>query len=334
MQPVYKEIALLCYDAVTGGPEAIHQLSHTINSIGGNCGIAYIGSQSNASLVQDGNKCTLVCTPDRNSPAIAAYAKYSPRPIAEMALCSDNLLIVPEPMADMARNITFGHRAVWWLSVDNAMAFDPRLAYQSYRDLLFSDHTLMHLYQSDYARDFLLQNRARRVYPLSDYTDEIFLAQPAANMAAKREKIAYFPRKGGPLATEFVASTGQHLQLAPIENMSKTQVRETLEASAVYIDFGPHPGKDRVPREAAVSGAVVMLHEKGAAAHFADHPLDPMYLFSLADIRSGALATRVVEIASNYSWHFDQQKFYRQKIFLEKDEFTLQTKVIFFDGYI
>jgi hypothetical protein len=340
MQPAFNEVALLCYDAVTGGPEAIHQLSHAINALGGRCGIAYIGGNSSAQLVQDGDNCTLVSTVAANSPAITAYAKYKPQPISEMALRPDNLLIVPEPMADLARNLRFGTRAVWWLSVDNAIAFDPRLGYQSYRDFLFSDHSLLHFYQSDYARDFLLRNRARQIFPLFDYTDEIFLAdiagklrEKAGKLGGKLAQIAYFPRKGAELAAEFIASAGSDLRFAPIENMSKGQVKEVLETSAIYIDFGHHPGKDRVPREAAISGAVILLHDEGSASHFLDHPLDSTYLFSLADIRSGELAARVREIISNCDTHFERQRYYRQKIVLEREEFTLQVKTFFFGEY-
>lgn len=339
MKPVFNEVAILCYDAVTGGPEAIHQLSHTINMLGGRSGIAYIGGNSSAQLVQDGENCTLVCNVNPNSPAMSAYTNYAPRPISEMALLPDNLLIVPEPMADLARNLNFGRRGVWWLSVDNAIAFDPRLSYQSYRDFLFADHSLLHFYQSDYAREFLIHNRARQIFPLFDYTDELFLresqerlAERGGNEAAKVARIAYFPRKGAELAAEFISAAGAELQFAPIENMSKLQVKETLETSAVYIDFGHHPGKDRVPREAAVSGAVVLLHDKGAASHYTDHPLEDIYLFSLADIRSGALLERIRDIIRNYEEHFLRQRYYRQKVFMEKNEFVLQTTSLFFDG--
>jgi len=67
----------------------------------------------------------------------------------------------------------------------------------------------------------------------------------------------------------------------PIENMPADTVHETLLKSQIYIDFGHHPGKDRIPREAAMSGNIVFLHERGAAAFHLDHPLDRFFFSPL-----------------------------------------------------
>ena len=58
------------------------------------------------------------------------------------------------------------------------------------------------------------------------------------------------------------------VDFVPIRDMNKAQVRDALFGARLYIDFGHHPGKDRVPREAAVAGAVVLLREAGAAKAF------------------------------------------------------------------
>ena len=60
-------------------------------------------------------------------------AKYEPCIISEMALIPDNLAVFPEMIAITARNLRLGRRAIWWLSVDNAILFNPQLGYQSYR---------------------------------------------------------------------------------------------------------------------------------------------------------------------------------------------------------
>ncbi len=59
----------------------------------------------------------------------------------------------------------------------------------------------------------------------------------------------------------------------PLENMSKQEVRALMQQSRYYIDFGHHPGKDRLPREAAASGCVVLTLRAGAAQFFDDVPL-------------------------------------------------------------
>ncbi len=328
MIPRFSQVALLCSESVTGGPEALHQLAYTINRHGGNAQMAYFGSQSKVQLLPDRIRAEMA--PD--TPGLSAYAAYEPRPLQEMLFGPDTLLVFPEVSVQQAREVNAGNKAVWWLSVDNALNQNPNLRYKSYLDHLFADTSLVHLYQSDYARDFLVKSGARRIHPLFDYTDSSFL-RPTADTSPRPARVAYFPRKGGDKAALFVAqsqASPEPLAFAPIENMSKAQVKETLESCAVYIDFGHHPGKDRVPREAACAGAVVLLHEQGAACFFADHPLDAAHVFSLADIQSGRLQARVREIIADPRPHLDAQRHYRQKIWLEREEFDLQVKSFFF----
>ena len=330
MRPVFRDVAVICPEAVTGGPEAMHQLAYVIGALGGSAGLAYFGGNSKLEVVDDTRAAKIVCSPDPESPTRNAYARYEPRVIPEMALTPDNLAVFPEAIAMTAQNHRLGRRAIWWLSVDNAILFNPQLGYQSYRDRFFDDDSLVHFYQSDYAREFLVKNGARQIYPLFDYTSDIFLEGPA-RVDGRKSQIAYFPRKGAALAAELIAAA-PGLTFAPIENMTKAQVKETLADSAIYIDFGHHPGKDRVPREAAAMGATVLLHDQGAGSSFVDHPLDRDYLFTLADIRDGRLVARLMEILADPVAHFDRQRHYRQRIRLEKEEFRRQVQSFFFDA--
>mmetsp|Transcript_12385 Transcript_12385/g.18158 ORF Transcript_12385/g.18158 Transcript_12385/m.18158 type:complete len:133 (+) Transcript_12385:983-1381(+) len=44
-----------------------------------------------------------------------------------------------------------------------------------------------------------------------------------------------------------------------------------------FLDFGPHPGMDRLPREAALAGCIVVTNMDGAACYDEDIPLPPKY---------------------------------------------------------
>lgn len=326
LRPCYEQVVVLCPVVTTGGPEALHQLAHVINANGGNAEMAYYGQGS--SLIEDGSVLRAAYAP--NAEFEAAYARYAPTPLKQAPLTPSTLIIFPEVQAARARKFPGAKRAVWWLSVDNAIGSIPELADPAYAAELLSEPGILHLYQSDYARRFLERHGAREILPLFDFINRDYLDADLSAPAPPRKLIGLFPRKGGALASRFV---GKHpdLPFALIQNMSREQVRATLAQCAVYIDFGHHPGKDRVPREAAVSGAVVFLHERGAASCYADHPLDSFYLFREQDIESGLLHAKITTVLARHAEHFAKQRLYRQRVLLEVDEFALQVKTAFFE---
>jgi hypothetical protein len=132
----------------------------------------------------------------------------------------------------------------------------------------------VHLYQSDYARDYLQESRSVRYRALSDYTDQDFvhrslIASESLPTGTRGNIICFFPNKGADLAARFI---DDRANLPPDADMSRPQVRDMLFGARLYIDFGHRPGKHRVPR--------------GAANHFLDYPLPLEYLFTDDDVAS------------------------------------------------
>jgi hypothetical protein len=79
----------------------------------------------------------------------------------------------------------------------------------------------------------------------------------------------------------------------PIRGLSPTQVRERLGEATIYLDLGPHPGKDRMPREAALAGAVTVVARRGSGDNDQDVSLPDHHKVSLG----GHLAERAVAAA-------------------------------------
>ena len=147
----------------------------------------------------------------------------------------------------------------------------PRHLNQSTLKRFLADESLLHMYQSHYAQDFLLRHGARSIFPLYDYVSSSYHQLSAMICQTKTIDIALFPQKGRELANDFLNSGGHQLSRIAIQDMDAEQVRETLASSRIYIDFGHQPGKDRVPREAACMDCIVFLHEQGSACFFEDH---------------------------------------------------------------
>lgn len=324
--PRHDTVVILCPEAVTGGPEALHQLAHAINSLGGNARLAYFGEGSKIEY----GPTTIVCQYSPNQAVLETYGAYNPVPLIQAPLSEGTLIIVPEILPEALLAIPARNRAVWWLSVDNAISHNPKLNEAGYANTLIGNSGFTNFYQSDYARGFVERHGgSRNTFPLFDYINPEYIRSGPAQSQSHRQQIGLFPQKGAALASRFIAANPQ-LSFAAIQNMTREQVRQTLLNCSVYIDFGHHPGKDRVPREAAVSGAIVFLHERGAAANFHDHPLERFYLFNEQDIDTGYLASRVEDAVSNREHHYSRQQVYRQQVRLGFEEFMLQVRTFFF----
>jgi hypothetical protein len=254
--------------------------------------------------------------------------------VEEVPLDDQTLLVFPEVMAQQAFSFRSASlRAIWWLSVDNALKYNPQLRDVDSRVQFFAEPSVAHFFQSQYAAQFLLANRAKKCVPMSDFVDRAFFVSRGSWDAPQRPLICFLPRKGGELAAAFLSTldmNAQEFEALALANMSRTAVREALSRATVYIDFGHHPGKDRVPREACAAGAIVMLNRQGAAQFFLDHPLDEEYLFDADEVTSGALATRLRAIVRNPLQHISRQELYRQMVYLEAEKFDLEVRSFFF----
>lgn len=324
----HDRVVILCPIVVTGGAEAIHQLADAINHAGGEAHIAYYGPRVDLHLDAD----RVVCRWS-SDPKPTAYAAYRSHTVEAVELTARSMVVAPEALVHRPFQHRTYQRALWWLSVDNGESVAPGLTYERERLRFFQSDDLMHFYQSDYARDFLMRSHARPIAPLTDYTNLNFLDRPInldMKLTSGRRVVSYFPRKGGELAKSFFDAHGD-LNALPIQGMDQRGVRNALLSSSVYVDFGHHPGKDRIPREAAMSGNIVFLHERGAARFYLDHPLEAAYLFTSEDVRSGALHARVKAALNDVAANFTAQSRYRTHIALEKAAFDLQVRDAFFE---
>jgi hypothetical protein len=344
MTCAYSQVLIFCPENPTGGPEALHQLSYMIRHHGGSSGMVYTWPNSHA--IFDKDRLHLFCHLSPKTTIHHHFSAYRPVVATQSRLDNKTILIFPEIDAEAARSLDWVtselgvRRAIWWLSVDLGLTKNPGFANRSYREEFFSDPSIMHFYQSAYAREFLRTNNARCYYPLFDFTDQDIVDQSQlrsdfVDTEKRSNLICTYPQKGGHLAEQFARSAdwaSLGVQFSPIQNMSKAEVRHTLFKSKIYIDFGHNPGKDRLPREAAIAGSIILLLGVGSAKMFEDHPLDPYYIFDEPDILSGHLSDKVMDVIKNSKTHYENQRLYRQRVLLEREQFSYQTRALFFDG--
>jgi len=76
-----------------------------------------------------------------------------------------------------------------------------------------------------------------------------------------------------------------------LRGLPREKVLEALQKCKLYVDFGFHPGKDHLPREAAMCGCVVVTNKSGSAAYDEDVPIREKVLFEKDLLQSGTYLT-------------------------------------------
>lgn len=302
---------IICPYFETGGPEAMHQLCHELNSLGKEAYIVYINR------------------PKDTEKQILYTESYSNiKNTTSIEDIKDNILIFPEIYTSewlrthiKIQNIRM---AVWWLSLNNAVSFDSLPGN-------VKDTTIIHLFQSHYVKDAILKNlnesTSQTWFDLHDYTRELFtnayITNAFDNKFERGNMIAYNPTK------DFISSNliqKWDLRSLPLVDLSPTIMLYKLHECKIYVDLGAHPGKDRIPREAAMSGCVVITNLLGAAVNDVDIPITEKV------DGPDDLNILIKSIFEDYNTYYEKQKSYRDWISNEKERFIEQ--IIIIDKYL
>lgn len=278
-----KIVAVCGAHTASGGPEAVHQLVDMANQIEpGSAALCYVPCEQNHSITKE-------------------YQNYYIPTIIKKDIPDKSVVILPESLPGMVSY--FSQRcALWWLSVDNF----------GLNELHTLDKFVLHLSQSYYSSEFV-NNLGFKTHNLSDYINEIFIDDIRFD---KQKNITTNPAKGLDLINDFM-SKNPSMDTIFLSKMSKEEMKQVLQRSMVYIDFGHHPGKDRIPREAALAGAIVLAHLKGSAKNSIDIPIDDFYKFDNIEV----LPKKINDIFENYQFHKNAQLNYYQMIKKEKETF-------------
>jgi hypothetical protein len=280
-------------NSATGGPELLHQLAYQLKSIGWNVMMYYVPD-------------------DRPDPVHKNYVEYDTSYSRSVEDVPENVMIIPETSTYLLDRYQKIKKMVWWLSVDNyfirirgvkgrinRFLFD-RLGSQNY---FFFEPSLRqvdyHVVQSYYAETVLKKHHIANYSHLSDYLNERFMTQ-AIDLAGKKNIVAYNPKKGKTF-TRKIIDAAKGIQFIPISGMSREEVVSVLTLAKVYIDFGHHPGKDRIPREAAMLGCCVITNRRGSARYVEDVPIPEEFKFDESKRSIPLISEKIQECFTNYT---------------------------------
>jgi hypothetical protein len=148
------------------------------------------------------------------------------------------------------------------------------------------------------------------------------------DLSKKQNIVAYNPKKGFNFTRKIIRE-GKGLRFVPLENMSREEVIETFKKAKVYIDFGNHPGIDRLPREAAILGCCVITGKRGSAAFFEDVPIPDEYKFEDKEESIPKIIEKIKDCFKNFEERYKDFEYYRKVIRNEPQKFIEDLKRIF-----
>lgn len=325
-----REIYVFCPSKViTGGAELLHQLCDSLNN--------------------KGHQSYMIYHPDYELDVPLPYRSYNVKVLKTVKDVPQNVLILPEAFIDLGYQFKSLKKVHWWLSVDNffvlSLSFISPLVYlklwpklflrsignkvkyffdnlKSSRTVLLSykyisDPCIINAVQSKYAFEFLKRHNFKNVFFLSDYINSFFFDTSAS---VRENVILYNPKKGIEFTKTLIAKFPDFKWTA-IENMTYDQVNALMAKSKLYVDFGNHPGKDRMPREAVLSGMCIITGRQGSAAYFEDVTILDKYKFDESKIDVDDFEKLVNSIFDNFDIEYSNFLEYRMLIENSKQVF-------------
>lgn len=320
----------------TGGPEALHQLVSTLRELG-----------QDAYLVPH----YTTATTDR----VAQYAIYDAPEADTIEDVAGNIVVVPETFIEDVFAFKHAKKMIWWLSIDNALTFMgerlwqrstgglptkiretwvPFLRMLKHADTPFQmrrRRDIVHLVQSSYAWSFIASRLNTVPSLLSDFTPQGEFG-PADEAIRNPRLVTYNPAKGAHIIQAVKRVCDPDIEWLPIQGMTRSEVVRTLQTCGVYLDLGHHPGKDRMPREAALSGALALVARRGSGAYFADVPIPWEHKIMPDENEVSATADALPRLMDNLAEEIRKQDAYRAAIKAERERFRKEVTDIFIDN--
>nr|WP_199158648.1 hypothetical protein [Pedobacter sp. ASV2] len=313
----------------TGGPEALHQLAHQLIKMGMNAKMYYF---------------PIV---DRNiDPVHPFYKVYNVPYVTTLENSTSNFLILPETSPEVIFKKEFSKikKVIWWLSVTNYYKMLAPIIRRTkrkpsywirklYAPIEFA--TLEKIKQMDIANighsyfsmDHLVKAGIKPTGQISDYMNHQFFKR-VNNQIEKEDIIIYNPVKNGEYLQKIIAKTPS-LNWIALKGLTPEEVADKMNKAKLYVDFGYHPGKERMPREACIMRCCMIIGKEGSAAFNQDMPILDKYRFYKTDDNIDAIIETINSCLKNYEEEIINFIPYRDVLYHEEQEFEASVKTVF-----
>lgn len=339
-----KKYYVVCPSNVTtGGPDALHQMVYYMVKLGFNCQIAYLADTAKGLKI-----------PEPYRIYINDFCLFK-----NVKDLEESNVIIPESFSFLSHKFKRAKLYIWWLSVDNNFvdfSWYRRIWYlcsspfrvlkhkelyscsvltKIKNTLLCHDYSfenerenIIHLCASYYALDVVSKKTQRKVYKCIEPISYIFLDRFAKDPRneIRDDTILYNPKKSK-LIVERLKKKYPLFEFRPLENMTQLQLIESYKKAKLYIDFGPFPGAERIPKEAVLYGCTIITGRHGASNFYGDVPIPDKYKFSDDDLENIVSMINLCLTEYDSCYHdFDE---YRSTVLALESNFEKALNMIF-----
>lgn len=320
-------------NVATGGTELLHQFADYLNS----------ESKYDAFIIYYNSKDEIV-----NAEVPERFKIYNTKSTTNLVDSPNSIIVLPEVCYYFSKKFTKARFLFWWLSYDNYLGSANTLfsiknffngtftlkqfllnLYLKKRSRIFSisdirkiNDRIIHGYQSQYVHEKLFELGFYKQLPLSDYISTKFLETEFSNQNTNEREdiILYNPAKGIEVTREILKKAAdKNYKFIPLQNLNQNQLADLFSRAKLYIDFGNHPGKDRLPREAALQGCLILVGNRGSAQYFEDVLINDNCKVNNKNINQ--IISKIEYLLNNYEVESEKIELYKTKIKNEKKIF-------------
>lgn len=318
-----KVFYIFCPLVLTGGPEALHQLCGELNDVGCNAFMYYYDHTiTNNHIVNN----------IHTDKVIDYYGHYNVKSSSFKTMedlnQENSVIIFPECLElkdDIFPDPFKGKIVNWFLSCSNEQNRQNKKLSKYYVGC--QNYEVFTMLTS------LPWLNKKKIFMLSDYTRQEFIkTEENLRLIPRENSILYNPIKGQKHTEQIMSLMPPSLgfDFIPIYQMSKKEIIDLGMKSKIYIDFGHHPGKDRIPREMASLGCSVIIANENVAKNDIDIPIDRNKKIDIAnngEYDYNSICRKIILAVINYNIDSDkQQEKYREIIRKEKEVFNQEVQ--------
>ena len=322
----HKKIQVVCQRRlVSGGAESLHNLVFQLRGIGLRADLVYFPE---------------VSVDEAHVSKYFGDYRLSPTRLNDS---SGTTIIFPETLCMEALKLKHAQAAIWWLSVDNFLRSKHGKFWDKWRyfksairgERPFGGAAelrgLRHFSKCRYDEVFLGKHGItfeRITGPISTRYIEASRCLDVM-LGQKKDLILYSPETPKSIVA-LVRNKLPKVSLVEMRGYSSDEMISLYCQAKVFMDFGNHPGQERMPREAVLMGCCVITGMKGAAVYDEDLPLGMKYKLLINNsVSRSALTELLVETISRHESILHEQSSFRSYVAAQFHLQRQQLKSIF-----